>query len=81
MGPAAGERQRRGVWEGGEGRRRRGGRIRWSGDGAVALDDIGPRCMEVVGVGACSCVLCRLRAGGVGALKLLPMLTGKEDVL
>ena len=43
-----------------------------SGDGAGALDDIGPQC--VVSCGAHARVVCQLRAGGVGALKLLPMM-------
>ena len=43
-----------------------------SGDGAGALDDIGPQC--VVSCGMHARVVCQLRAGGVGALKLLPMM-------
>ena len=34
-----------------------GGRIRWSGDGAATLDDVGPRCMEVVGGRMLVCVM------------------------
>ena len=49
-----------------------GGGASLSGDGAGALDDIGPQC--VVRCGAHARVVCQLRAGGVGALKLLPMM-------